>query len=92
MSDPNHPPTARLTAHAQQRCNEMQVSSKRVKRLVRNPSINHVTWANRWVATSNDDPDIAVVYAVADGQPTVITVLWRSAVPYDRATYRPENA
>jgi hypothetical protein len=58
---------------------------------VRNPSVNHITWQDRWIAMSKDDPTIAVVYALADGQPTVITVLWRSEVQYDRATFRPHG-
>lgn len=90
MSEPWHPSTALLTKHARERAAEMGVCTKRIKRLLRNPTINRVGRDGRWVATSQADPDIAVVYAPDEqGRPVVITLLWRAAEAYDRATYRP---
>ena len=90
MSD--YQPTPYLTEHARQRCSEMRVNTKRVKRIVRDPSVKHVTWDGRWIAMSTADPDISVVFAVNAGQASVITVLWRTTEHYDRATFIPRGS
>jgi hypothetical protein len=85
VSDPDRPTTARLTNHARQRCDEMRVQTKRVKRLVREPDITRTSYDGRWLAVSDRDPEIAVVYAKhPDGTCTVITVLYRQYDTYIR--------
>jgi hypothetical protein len=90
VSAPGQPITAVMSRHARERAAEMGICTKRIKRMLRNPSVNHVTRDNRFIAMSTAEPTIAVVYAIEDGQPTVVTVLWRSEVRYDRATFRPQ--
>jgi hypothetical protein len=69
-----HGATARLTDHARQRCREMGVLTKVVKRLVRDPKIRYPSWSGRFVAC---DGTLAVVYAIdPDSVPAVITVLY----------------
>ena len=85
MSNPDQPPTARLTQHARQRCDEMRVGTKRVKQLLRNPDVVRCSYNDRWLAVSDADPEIAVVFAKdPDGTCTVITVLYRSYDIYNR--------
>lgn len=63
----------------------MGVSTKRVKRVVRDPDTRHTSYDGRFVVTSEKDPQIAVVYGFDDdGTQTVITVLWRTPEQYDR--------
>ena len=78
-------PTARISPHAHERMEEMHVSSKRVKRLVRDFDLRRCSYAGRWVVTREDEPDICVVYVDdEDGTPLVVTVLVRSYAPYVR--------
>ena len=85
MTDPNQPLTAKLSEHARRRCLEMHVTTKRVKKLVRQPDITRTSYNGRWLAVSDADPEIAVVYAKApDGTCTVITVLYRQLDYYRR--------
>ena len=64
---------------------EMDVSSKRVKRIVRNPDLRRVCHSNRWMVTRDDEPRIAVVYMMDETEaPLVITVLVRSYEEYAR--------
>ena len=85
MTDMDRPMTARLTNHARQRCDEMRINTKRVKNLVRNPDITRTSYMDRWLAVSDRDPEIAVVYAKQpDGTCTVITVLYRQYDEYTR--------
>jgi len=86
VSNPDQPPTARLTQHARQRCDEMRVGTKRVKQLLRNPDVVRCSYNDRWLAVSDADPEIAVVFArQPDGTCTVITVLYRSYNIYNRS-------
>ena len=79
--------TATLSEHARQRAAAMGVCTKRIKRIVRNPDILRVSYRGRWVATSDADPELAVVYTVdPGGQPVVVTVLYRNYQWYDRCT------
>lgn len=85
MSEPDRPRTAVLSRHARERCAEMGVGSKRVKRLLRQPDITRTSYMGRYVAVADSDPEIAVVYAQAsDGTHTVITVLYRRYDSYTR--------
>lgn len=84
------PMTPRLTKHARERCAEMGVKTKRVKRMVRDPDIDRPSrdWeANREVscriAVRDDDPDIAAVYQPGE-PPIVVTVVWRTDEVYTR--------
>lgn len=77
--------TPRLTHHARQRCEEMDVRTKRVKRIVRDPDLDRPSVAQRRIATRDDDPGLAVVYAEGeDGTPVIITVLPHVQEEYDR--------
>jgi len=85
MDCTDRPITPRLTEHARQRCAEMHVETKRVKRLLQRPTLTYSTHSDRLMATSEADPEIAVVYANSpDGTVTVITVLLRSYDEYKR--------
>ena len=85
MTDPTQPPTARMSEHARRRCVEMQVTTKRVKHLLRNPDITRTTYDGRLLAVADSDPEIAVVFARApDGTCTVVTVLYRQYDTYIR--------
>ena len=84
-------PTPIMTEHARQRAAEMGYCTKRIKNMLRNPSISHVTWDGRKIAMSVTEPDIAVVYAENGNQLIAITVLWRSAESYDRETFTPRS-
>lgn len=80
--------TARLSAHARERCAEMGVVTKRVKRIVRQPDVDYCSRDARGdarIAYRSDDPAIAVVYVPGDdGRPFVLTVVWHTPVPYAR--------
>jgi hypothetical protein len=83
--------TARLVPHARQRCAEMDVRTKDVKRLMRAPDlVRPAGWADecggRMVACSDEYPDIAVVYSMDGDQPVVITVVPRTYEIYQRAS------
>ena len=69
--------TPRLTTHARQRCEEMGVVTKRVKRIVREPHSNRCTRDERWIAVRDDDPEISAVYVLGPKYPIVVTVLYR---------------
>lgn len=88
MANPDYPETARLTEHARLRCLEMNVDTKRVKRLLRRPDIVRSSYRDRYVAVGDSDPKIAVVYVRdPDGTIQVITVLFRDYEYYDRQTF-----
>ena len=85
MPNPDQPPTPRLSQHARQRCDEMHVGTKRVKRLLRSPDVVRCSYNDRYLAVSDADPEIAVVFAKhPDGTCTVITVLYRTYEDYTR--------
>lgn len=69
--------TPRLTDHARQRCQEMQVATKRVKRLVRCADLRYAAKDDCWIAVCDADPEIAVVFKYDGELPIVITVLYR---------------
>jgi hypothetical protein len=75
--------TPKLTHHARQRCLEMGVTTKRVKRMVRQPDVDRPSRGRRRIAVRDDDPAIACVYE-QDEPPLVITVLWRTQELYER--------
>jgi hypothetical protein len=75
-------PTPKISAHARLRCQQMGVSTKRAKRVVREADIVYVgnpkQSPHAKVAMSNTDREIAVVFAEdPDGQQWVLTVLYR---------------
>jgi hypothetical protein len=76
--------TPRLTHHARQRCAEMGVSTKRVKRIVQDPDTVRSCRYGNLLAVSDAEPDLAVVYEDVDGQAVVITVLYRTSEVYVR--------
>lgn len=80
--------TPRLTQHARDRCEEMRVSTKVAKNIVREHTVAWTNAEGRTVATSDRHPEVTVVYAEGS-PPTVLTVLWRTAERYDRATFQP---
>jgi hypothetical protein len=67
--------TVRLSPHARQRCAEMSISTKRVKRGMRTALVSAPTRHPGRTITVIDD-EIAVVHANG----TVITVLWAGAL------------
>ena len=82
-------PTARLTDHARQRCAEMDVATKRVKRIVADPDITRVNRREGCVAmVRDDDPAITVIVTFDGDLPVVVTVLGR---PADRFHPRAED-
>lgn len=62
----------------------MGVTTKRVKRIVRDPHVDYVSYydSSRRVCFRTDD-DITVVYEPGT-PPRVVTVLWRSQETYER--------
>lgn len=85
MASPDHPVTARLSDHARARAAEMHVETKRVKRLLRRPDVTRASKLGRYVAVSDADPEIAVVYVnEPGGAVVVVTVLYRQLDWYDR--------
>jgi len=84
--------SVRLSAHARQRCAQMNIKTSVVKRIVRNPS---TSWRTRRggdqflvVASAKEYPTLTVVYT-PQTPPIVVTVLWKTPERYDRATYQP---
>ena len=80
------PATPRLSHHARERCAEMQVSTKRAKRIVRSADLRRPARDGAVIATSQDDPAIAVVY-VSEGEgerPLITSVVWRTTEKYQR--------
>jgi hypothetical protein len=84
VASPDHPATARLTEHARLRAAEMHVETKRVKRLLRRPDVTRPSKLGRYVAVSDSDPELAVVFVKENGTLVVITVLYRQLDWYDR--------
>lgn len=80
-------PTPRLTAHARLRCQQMGVSTRKVKEILRNPSTIYpgpTKHGENYVALSALHTDLAVAFKVIDGIPTALTVLWHRAEEYVR--------
>lgn len=78
-----HRPTPRLSQHARDRAAEMGVTTKVVKKIVRDPHTDYVTYADRRIASRNDYPEIRVVYR-PDDPPLVVTVVWNTPEVYTR--------
>ena len=80
--------TPRLSDHARLRCIQMEVNTKRVKRIVLRPSMvvpGPPSNPNSFVATAVDDPELRVAYGIdQDGRPIIITVLWNTQEDYVR--------
>lgn len=74
-------PTARMSAHALARCAEMGITTKRVKRVVRDPDLRYTTFGSVMVCRY-DEPDFR---AVVDGD-LVVTVLPWTTERYERAS------
>lgn len=65
----------------------MGVVTKRVKRIALNPDLTRPSNGN-YIALRDDEPDIAVVYALNSCPVLIVTVLWRTQETYDRDTYQ----
>ena len=84
--------TAQLCQHARDRCREMGIGTKDVKRLMRNPDLIRPAGLfdeteGRMLACSDQVPGIAVIYVMLNGdQPLVITVVPRTYEEYERAS------
>ena len=80
--------TPRLSDHARLRCIQMEVSTKRVKHIVQQPSMvvpGPPSNPNSFVATADYDPELRVPYGFEeDGRPLIITVLWNTQEDYVR--------
>lgn len=81
MPNQDFPVTARMTAHARQRCLEMGITTARVKRVVRSPDLSYSSRGLR-IVCRDDEPSFRVV---VDG-PKVVTVLPWSYDRYERAS------
>lgn len=79
---PGNLPTARLSAHAVARCEEMGIRTKRVKRVVRDPDLRYTTRGCLMVCRY-DEPDFRVV---VDTSNVVVTVLPWTDEQYERAS------
>lgn len=80
--------TPRLTNHARQRCAEMDVCTKRAKRIAQDPDVTRPS-GKGILAKADFDPEIAVVYVEQDdGQRVILTVLLNTTEVYTR----PEHA
>lgn len=67
--------TPRLTEHARQRCREMDVRTKRVKAVVREPAMTYP--GNHRGETIAVGDGLAIAYVEDDdGQPHVLTVMY----------------
>lgn len=80
--------TPRLSDHARLRCIQMEVNTKRAKRIVQHPSMvipGPPSNKDSFIATSADDKELQVAYAIdEDGRPIIITVLWNTQEFYVR--------
>ena len=81
-----HPQTPRLTDHARQRCQEMGVATKRVKRILRDPDMGYTAREGRHIAWRRDDPTIAVVFVMREGIRLALTVVPRTQERYERSS------
>lgn len=61
----------------------MGVTTKRVKRILRDPDLTYKSGEGR-LAWRSDDPTIAVVYVDNDGTPVALTVVPRTSERYER--------
>lgn len=76
------PWTPKLTEHARQRCAEMGLTTRRVKRVVRDPDLVYTSYGRRLMCRY-DEPTFRVV---VDEYGLVITVLLWTYDPYARAS------
>jgi hypothetical protein len=84
----DYPPTPRLTEHARERCRQMQIGTKTVKQIIRNPSVirdavSGQTCApedHRVIVSSVRFPDYQVVYCPT--KMLVVTVRYTDASRY----------
>lgn len=75
--------TPRLSIHARARCVEMEVSTKRVKRIVINADVRYQQSTGVTIARWDEDPTLAVVY-VPGAPPVVVTVVFATPEEYVR--------
>lgn len=68
--------TPRFTDHARQRCVEMGLTTKQVKRAFRTASVDYPGPAVHGPNRIKVGDGIAIAYDTVDGIPTVLTVLW----------------
>lgn len=85
----------RISHHAAQRCEEMQVPRAVVDQIVCEPSITRPAKRGCFMATSDRHPDYAVVYEQPEPDLRVIvTVVFRTCEVYVRqgTTYEPRSS
>lgn len=77
--------TPRLTKHAQERCAEMGITTKRAKRVVQNRTLMYAgVHDNNGYVCMSDDPDICVVWDPETN--SILTVLPKTARNYSRSS------
>lgn len=78
--------TPRMSHHARLRCEQMGLSTKVAKSIVRDHDVAWMNAEGETVATSDRYPDVTVAYvaAVDGGYPVVMTVLPRTQDTYRR--------
>lgn len=85
-------PTPTMSPHARERCAEMGISTKVAKRIARRYDVRYCTtqrkYPDRYLLTSREHPDYVVVTHEPEGEHgsvEVVTVLFKTDVPYVRA-------
>lgn len=79
-----HSPTPRLTDHARRRCEEMEIRTRRVKRVVRDPDLCYGSADGYHVVCRFDEPTFRVVIDRSTRPETVVTVIWWTNERYER--------
>jgi hypothetical protein len=79
-----HPPTPTLSFHARLRCGQMDVRTRRVKTIMRDPDMTYDAGHGARMAWRRDDPTILVVYVEEAGKRHAVTVLPRTYERYHR--------
>jgi hypothetical protein len=80
----DYPPTPQLCDHARQRCAEMGISTRRVKRVIREPDLSYCTYEGRMMMCRFDEPDFRVVVNTDGDVPVAVTVVWWTDEVYER--------
>lgn len=76
--------TPRLTEHARERCEEMGITTDRVKRVVRDPHLAYDSKNGYRVVCRSDEPTFRVVISERPDETVVVTVIWWTSEQYER--------
>jgi len=92
MNDGGYPATPKMSPHARERCEQMKISTKVAKAIVRHPSVIRDAVSDqdclpkhrRVIVSSVLYSDYQVVYC--EGEGLIITIRYRDASLYDTAS------